>query len=87
MKESRYSDEKIVRILREVDKDSVPEVAKRLEVSEQSIYGLRKWFARTATEDVKELNNLTQENARLKKLLADRDLEIEIMKEISAKKW
>lgn len=87
MKESRYSDEKIVRILREVDKDSVPEVAKRLEVSEQSIYGWRKWFARTATEDVKELNNLTQENARLKKLLADRDLEIEIMKEISAKKW
>jgi putative transposase len=40
-----------------------------------------------AADDVKELKNLTQENARLKKLLAERDLEIEVMKEITAKKW
>ena len=87
MKKSRYSDEQIVRILREADKDPVPEVAKRHGVSDQSIYGWRKRFAGMATEDVKELKNLTQENARLKKLLAERDLEIEIMKEITAKKW
>ena len=87
MKKSRYSDEQIVRILREADKDPVPEVAKRHGVSEQSIYSWRKRFAGMATEDVKELKNLTQENARLKKLLAERDLEIEIMKEITAKKW
>jgi putative transposase len=40
-----------------------------------------------AADDVRELKNLTQENARLKKLLAERDLEIEVMKEINAKKW
>jgi putative transposase len=37
--------------------------------------------------DVKRLKRLEQENARLKKLLAERDLEVEVMKEIAAKKW
>jgi putative transposase len=87
MKKSRYSDEQIVRILREADKDPVPEVAKRHGVSEQSIYGWRKRFSGMAVDEVKELKHLTQENARLKKLLAERDLEIEVMKEITAKKW
>jgi len=87
MKMSRYSNEQIVRILREADKGPIAEVAKRHAVSEQSIYGWRKRFAGMAADDVKELKNLTQENGRLKKLLAERDLDIEIMKEITAKKW
>jgi putative transposase len=87
MKKNRYSDEQIVRVLREADKDPVPEVAKRHGVSEQSIYAWRKRFAGMAVDEVKELKNLTQENARLKKLLAERDLEIEVMKEIAGKKW
>jgi putative transposase len=87
MKKNRYSDEQIVRILREADKDPLPEVAKRHGISEQSIYGWRKRFASMAVDEVRELKNLTQENARLKKLLAERDLEIEVMKEIAAKKW
>lgn len=87
MKKSRYSDEQIVRILREADKTPIAEVAKRHGVSEQSIYGWRKRFGNMGGDDVKQLKVLTQENARLKKLLAERDLEIEVMKEISAKKW
>jgi putative transposase len=38
-------------------------------------------------DDMKRLKQFEVENARLKKLLAERDLEIEIMKEIAAKKW
>ena len=38
-------------------------------------------------DDVKHLKALESENARLKKLLSERDLEIEVMKEIAAKKW
>jgi putative transposase len=87
MKKSRYSDEQIVRILRDADKDPVPEVAKRHGVSEQSIYTWRKRFTCLAVDEVKELKNLAQENAGLKKLLAERNLEIEVMKEITAKKW
>ena len=37
--------------------------------------------------DVRELKRLREENARLKKLVAERDLEVEVMKEITAKKW
>ena len=37
--------------------------------------------------DVRELNRLRDENARLKKLVAERDLEVEVMKEIQAKEW
>ncbi len=40
-----------------------------------------------SADDVKKLRLLEQENARLKKLLVERDLEIEVMKEIAAKKW
>jgi putative transposase len=86
MKKKRYN-EQIVRILREADKDPIAEIAKRHGVSEQSIYSWRKRFSSMPVNDVKQMRQLTQENGRLKKLLAERDLEIEVMKEINAKKW
>ena len=87
MKKSRYSEEQIVRILRETDRDAVVDVAKRNGVSEASIYAWRKRFGEMVSNDVKRLKGLETENGRLKKLVAERDLEIEIMKEIAAKKW
>ena len=87
MKRSRFTDEQIVRILQEADKDPVAEVAKRHGVSEPSIYAWRKKFGDLGTDDVKRLKQLEQENSRLKKLVVERDLEIEVMNEISGKKW
>ncbi|BEV73317.1 transposase [Paludibacterium sp. THUN1379] len=87
MKKSRYSDEQIVRILREADRAPITEVAKRHGVSEASIYAWRKRFDEMVSDDVKRLKALEAENTRLKKLVAERDLEIEVMKEIVAKKW
>ncbi|SDV47427.1 putative transposase [Chitinasiproducens palmae] len=87
MKKGRYSDEQIVRILREADTAPIAEVAKRHGVSEASIYAWRKRFGEMMSDDVKRLKALESENGRLKKLLAERDLEIEVMKEINAKKW
>jgi putative transposase len=87
MRKSRFTDEQIVAVLRETDREPVPAVAKRHKVSEQTIYTWRKRFGALQPDDVRRLKQLDQENARLKKLVAERDLEIEVMKEIAAKNW
>jgi putative transposase len=87
MKKSRYGEEKIVRILRETDKEPVVEVAKRHGVSEQSIYGWRKRYGEFSVDEVRRLKDLEAENTRLRKMLVDRDLELEVMKEINKRKW
>ena len=62
-------------------------VAKRHGVSDATIYLWRKKFGQLDADEVKCLKALEAKNARLKKLLVDRDLKIEVMKEINAKKW
>ncbi len=87
MRKSRFTDEQVVGIIREADREPVAEVAKRHGVSEQTIYPWRKRFGALRTEDVRRLRQLETENARLKKLVAERDLEIEVMREVAAKNW
>lgn len=87
MRKSRFTDERMVGIIREADRDPVVEVAKRHGISEQTIYAWRKRFGELRSGDVRRLRQLEAENARLKKLVAERDLEIEVMKEVAAKNW
>jgi putative transposase len=77
----------MVAILREADREPIEVVAKRHGISEQTIYTWRKRFGTFQTNDVRRLKQLEAENARLKKLVAERDLEIEVMKELTSKKW
>ena len=87
MRKSRFTDEQVVGIIREADRDPIAEVVKRRGVSEETIYTWRKRFGELRTEEVRRLRQLESENARLKKLVAERDLEIEVIKEVAAKNW
>ena len=65
----------------------MPRFRRRLRVSEQTIYTWRKRYGELEVADVRRLRELEAENARLKKMVAERDLEIDVMKEIAKKKW
>jgi len=69
------------------EQSSVEEVAKKHGVSVETLYRWRRAYGGMELPEVKRLKQLEQENARLKKLLAERDLEVEVMKEIAAKNW
>jgi putative transposase len=87
MRKGKFTDDEMVKILREAERSSVAEVAKKYAVSEATLYVWRKRFGAMSVDEAKRLKSLEAENTRLKKLLAESQLANEILKEVAAKKW
>ena len=88
----RHTPEQIVRKLREGDRllaggAGIADVARHLEVSEQMFHRWRNQCGAMGADDVKRLKALEAENARLKRMVADKELEIDALREISRGKW
>ena len=92
MSRRRHTPEQVVRKLREADRllgegIELPEVCKQLEVSEATYHRWRNQFGGMKADDVKRLKELEAENARLKRIVADQELEIQALKEIAKGNW
>jgi putative transposase len=84
-----FTDEQIVKILQEAEKGEMPVTAlcKKHGLSEQTFYRWRNRFGGMQVKEAQRLRELEKENARLKRLLAERELELDVAKEVIAKKW
>jgi putative transposase len=92
MKRRRHTPEQIIRKLREADRlladgHEVPAVAKQLEVSEATYHRWRAQYGGLKADDVKRLRELETENARLKRIVADKELQIQALKELGRGNW
>ena len=84
----KFTPEQIINKLREAEVltakgMTVPEVARQLEVTEQTYYRWRKAYGRLSPDEARRLRELEAENRRLKKLVADKELELDVLREIA----
>ncbi len=88
MKKSRYTEEQIIAVLKEVDAGAkLQDVVRRLGVSEQTYYRWRAKYGGMEVSDAKKLKALEDENRRLKQMVADQALDLQALKAVVAKKW
>ena len=88
MKRSRFTEEQIIGVLREQEAGmKVSELCRKHGISEPTFYAWKSKFGGMSVPDAKRLKQLEEENARLKKLLAEAMLENAVLKDITARKW
>ena len=88
MKRKQYREEKIISILKEHEAGaSVPDLARRHGVAENTIYRWKAKFGGMDVSDAKKLRAFEQENQKLKRLLAEAELDKAALKELVAGKW
>ena len=92
MKRRRHTPEQVVRKLREAERllaegKTIPEVAKELEVSENTFHRWRAQYGGMKADDVKRLKELERENQQLKRIVANKELEIDALREVARGNW
>lgn len=88
MRKVRFTEEQMVAILREQDAGmKVEDICRKHGIAIQTFYAWKKKFGTMEATDVKKMRELEDENARLKRIVANQSLEIEAIKEVLKKKW
>ena len=88
MKRKRYTEEQIAFALRQADSGtSVEEICRKLGVSEPTFYRWKKPFAGMGVVEIRRLKQLEEENAKLKRLVADLSLDKTMLQDVLRRKW
>ena len=87
MRKSKFTEEQIVAALKLAEGSSVDEVCRKIGVSRNTFYAWKKKYGGMDVSDARRLKQLEDENRRLKKLVADQALDLQMVREVLAKKF
>jgi len=88
MKKKRYTEEKIIAVLKEAEAGAKPkDLCRRHGISEQTFYNWKAKYGGMTVAEIRRLKELEQENSRLKRLLAEAELEKAALKDLLRRKW
>lgn len=88
MKRSRFTEAQILKALRlQQDGKKVFEICREYGISEPTFYNWKSKYGGMTLSELQRVKELEVENARLKRIVADQQLSIDVLKEINAKKW
>ena len=88
MKRKRHSEEQIIGILKEAEAGlAVADLIRKYGITEQTYYRWKSKYGGMEVSDAKRLKQLEEENRRLKRIVADQALDIQMLKDVNSKKW
>ena len=88
MKKSRFTEPQILKVLQsQQEGKTVAEICREFGISEQTFYNWKSKYGGMTLSELQRVKELEAENARLKRIVADQQISIDILKEVNSKKW